>query len=63
LPEHTLTTAALYLACGVDPARATLFVQSQVPAHAQLARLLGSLVSVGMLRRMIQFKEKAVRQG
>jgi tryptophanyl-tRNA synthetase len=47
----------------VDPGQATLFIQSHVPAHAQLARLLGSLVPVGMLRRMIQFKEKAVRQG
>jgi tryptophanyl-tRNA synthetase len=63
LNENTLTTAALYLACGVDPYRTTLFVQSHVPAHAQLARLLGSLVSVGMLRRTIQIKEKAARQG
>jgi tryptophanyl-tRNA synthetase len=63
LSEHTLATAALYLACGVDPLRATLFVQSQVPAHAQMARLLGPLATVGMLRRMIQFKEHAERQG
>jgi tryptophanyl-tRNA synthetase len=38
-------------------------VQSHVPAHAQLARLLGSVATVGMLRRMIQFKEKSVKQG
>jgi tryptophanyl-tRNA synthetase len=63
LSESTLATAALYLACGVDPARATLFVQSHVPAHAQLARLLGSLATVGMLRSMIQFREQAERQG
>jgi tryptophanyl-tRNA synthetase len=63
LAEHTLATAALYLACGVDADRAVLFVQSQVPAHAQLARLLGSLIPVGMLRRMTQHREKVERQG
>jgi tryptophanyl-tRNA synthetase len=40
-----------------------LFVQSQVPAHAQMARLLGPLATVGMLRRLVQFKEHAERQG
>ncbi len=59
LAENTLTTAALYMACGVDPKKTTLFVQSSVPAHSQLARLLGSITTVGMLRRMIQFKEKS----
>jgi tryptophanyl-tRNA synthetase len=63
LTEHTLTVAALYLACGVDRQRTALFVQSHVPAHAQFARLLGSLVSVGTLRRMIQFKDKLGKQG
>lgn len=61
--EHTLSTAALYLACGVNPERSTLFIQSQVPAHAQLARLLEAVTPVGLLKRMIQFKEKSVRQG
>lgn len=59
LAEHTLSTAALYLACGIDPAKSVLFVQSQVIAHSQLARLLASVTPVGMLKRMIQFKEKA----
>lgn len=59
LSEHTLQTAAMYLACGVDPQRATLFVQSHVGAHAHMARLMGSFASVGTLRRMIQFKEKS----
>lgn len=63
LGQHVLSTAALYLACGLDPAKSTLFVQSHVAAHSQLARLLGSITSVGMLRRMIQFREKAVRGG
>jgi tryptophanyl-tRNA synthetase len=46
----------------VDPQKATLFVQSHVAAHALMARLIGSVASVGMLRRMIQFKEKAGEQ-
>lgn len=62
LAEHTLSTAALYLACGIDPAKSVLFVQSHVIAHSQLARLLGSVTPVGMLKRMIQFKEKAQKQ-
>ena len=57
-----LSTAALYLACGLDPQKSTLFVQSHVAAHSQLARLLGSITSVGQLKRMIQFREKA-REG
>jgi tryptophanyl-tRNA synthetase len=63
LGQHVLSTAALYLACGLDPQKSTLFVQSHVAAHSQLARLLGSITSVGQLRRMIQFREKAVRAG
>ncbi len=63
LAFDTLSTAAIYLACGVDTERTTLFIQSHVPEHAQLARLLGAVTSVGMLKRMIQFKEKSVKQG
>lgn len=59
LGQHVLSTAALYLACGLDPQKSTLFVQSHVAAHSQLARLLGSITSVGQLKRMIQFREKA----
>jgi tryptophanyl-tRNA synthetase len=62
LSQHTLSTAAMYLACGVDPRRSTLFVQSHVLAHAHMARLIGGFASVGMLRRMIQFKEKSAQQ-
>ncbi len=54
-----LSTAALYLACGLDPQKSVLFVQSHVAAHSQLARLLGSITSVGQLKRMIQFREKS----
>lgn len=59
LRERTLDLAAVYLAVGIDPERATLFVQSHVPAHAELAWLLGCLTGYGELGRMTQFKEKA----
>ena len=49
---------ALYIACGVDPERSILFVQSHVPAHAQLAWVLNCGASIGELNRMTQFKEK-----
>jgi tryptophanyl-tRNA synthetase len=63
LAEDTLTTAALYLACGIDPARSTVFVQSQVSAHSELCWLLNCVTPLNWLERMIQFKEKAVKQG
>ncbi|HET8712077.1 MAG TPA: tryptophan--tRNA ligase [Gemmatimonadales bacterium] len=52
-------TAATLLACGIDPARATVFVQSRVGAHAELAWLLTGVTPVGWLERMIQFKTRA----
>jgi tryptophanyl-tRNA synthetase len=52
-------TAAVLLACGIDPDRATLFIQSRVPAHAELAWFLGCVTPVGWLERMTQFKTKA----
>jgi tryptophanyl-tRNA synthetase len=63
LAEDTLTTAALYLACGIDPCRSTVFVQSHVPAHAELCWLLNCVTPLNWLERMIQFKEKALKQG
>ena len=63
LAEDTLSTAALYLACGIDPERATVFVQSQVSAHSELAWLLNCVTPLNWLERMIQFKEKALKQG
>ncbi len=61
LGEHTLGTAATLLALGIDPLRSTLFVQSQVPEHAELTWVLNCLASFGELRRMTQFKEKTVK--
>jgi len=51
--------AATLIAAGIDPDRATLFRQSQVPAHPELAWLLGGTARVGWLNRMIQFKDKS----
>jgi tryptophanyl-tRNA synthetase len=50
---------ALYMACGLDPERNTLFVQSHVPQHAELAWILNCITPLGQLQRMTQFKEKA----
>jgi tryptophanyl-tRNA synthetase len=63
LAEDTLTTAALYLACGIDPQASTVFVQSHVSAHSELCWLLNCVTPLNWLERMIQFKEKAVKQG
>jgi tryptophanyl-tRNA synthetase len=62
LLEGTLDIAAMLFATGLDPERSTVFVQSQVTAHAEAAWLLGSVTSFGELRRMTQFKEKAEQQ-
>ena len=63
LRRRTLLTAAQYLALGIDPARTTIFVQSNVPAHAELAWVLGCFTGFGQASRMTQFKDKAQRQG
>ena len=63
LAADTRTTAALYLACGIDPKRTAVFVQSQVSAHSELCWLLNCVTPLNWLERMIQFKEKAVKQG
>ena len=59
LAENTLDMAATLLAAGLDPARCTLFVQSDVDAHPYGAWLLGALATIGELGRMTQFKEKS----
>lgn len=59
LRDHTLGKTAELIACGIDPDRSVLFVQSHVPAHAELAWILTCVARMGELRRMIQFKEKS----
>jgi len=63
LRERTLRSAAQLLAAGIDPDRATVFVQSHVPEHTQLSWVLGSLTGFGQASRMTQFKDKAARRG
>jgi tryptophanyl-tRNA synthetase len=61
LRRKIVETAALVLACGIDPHRSVVFVQSRVPAHAELAWLLSCATPVGWLERMTQYKAKAGR--
>ncbi|WP_127792856.1 tryptophan--tRNA ligase [Agromyces sp. LHK192] len=63
LQEQTRLTAAQYLAAGVDLERSTLFVQSHVPAHAELAWVLSTITGFGEASRMTQFKDKSAKQG
>ncbi len=63
LRANILDVAATYLAVGIDPARCTLFVQSEVPAHAELAWLLSTITKISELERMTQFKDKAKKRG
>lgn len=63
LLERTRSTAAQYIAAGIDPAKSTLFIQSQVSAHAELAWVLNTLTGFGEASRMTQFKDKSQKQG
>lgn len=59
LRKNIRSLAALYLAIGIDPEKATLFVQSEVPAHAQAGWMLQCVAYIGELERMTQFKDKS----
>lgn len=61
LAEETIAMAEVLLACGVDPSRTILFVQSHVPAHAELCWLLSCVGPQSWLNFMVQYKEKADR--
>lgn len=61
LRKATLDTLALYLACGIDPNKSTIFVQSHVPEHTQLSWALNCYTYFGELSRMTQFKDKSAR--
>jgi tryptophanyl-tRNA synthetase len=63
LAHDTRTIAALYLACGIDLQYSTIFVQSHICAHSELAWLLNCITPLNWLERMIQYKEKAIKQG
>ena len=59
LRQQTREAAAAFMAAGIDPAQSVLFVQSHVPAHAELAWLLSCVARLGWMNRMTQFKDKA----
>ena len=61
LRRRTLELAALYIACGIDPESCTLYVQSNVSAHAELTWVLNTITYVGEMERMTQFKDKSAR--
>ncbi len=63
LRDRTLRAGAQLIAAGVDPERSAIFVQSQVPAHAQLSWVLQCLTGFGEARRMTQFKDKSAKAG
>lgn len=59
LRKNTLDLVALYIACGIDPTKSTLFIQSHVPQHAELTWILDTIAYIGELNRMTQFKDKS----
>ena len=61
LKEQIYQLAAMYLACGIDPAKSNLFIQSQIPAHTELAWILNTISTMGELERMTQFKDKSFK--
>ena len=63
LRDNTRKTAAQYIAAGIDPEKSALFVQSHVPAHAQLAWVLNCITGFGEASRMTQFKDKSQKGG
>ncbi|GAB3283798.1 tryptophan--tRNA ligase [Microbacterium lacusdiani] len=63
LREKTRRTAAQYIAAGIEPSRSTLYVQSHVRAHAELAWILSTITGFGEAGRMTQFKDKSQKQG
>jgi tryptophanyl-tRNA synthetase len=59
LRQKTLSLLALYIACGIDPEKCVLYLQSHVPAHAELCWVLNTFTYVGEMERMTQFKDKS----
>ena len=61
LRKQSLSFLAQYVACGIDPEKSTIIIQSQVPQHAELSWVLSTMTYMGELNRMTQFKEKSKR--
>ena len=62
LRQKTRESAAMYIAAGIDPEVSTIFVQSHIPAHSELAWMMTCMAPLGWLQRMTQFKDKAAKQ-
>lgn len=62
LRKNIRSLVAVYLACGLDPKKVSLFIQSEVSAHAELGYLLQTITYIGELERMTQYKDKMVKQ-
>src|SRR5699024_4020841 len=62
LRKQTRSLAALYLAIGIDPSKSTVFIQSEVSAHAEAAWIMQCNSTIGELERMTQFKDKSAKQ-
>ena len=62
LRKRCLSYVAQYIACGIDPVKSTIVIQSHVPQHAELMWILNTLTYMGELNRMIQFKDKSLKQ-
>lgn len=63
LRENIRMAAATYLAAGVDPKKARIFIQSEVPEHAELGWILSTIAKIGEMERMTQFKDKSKKRG
>lgn len=62
LRQHIKEVAAMYIACGLDPEKVNIFIQSEVPAHNQLGYIMESTAYIGEMERMTQYKDKRLRQ-
>ena len=63
IKKNIRSLAALYIACGLDPKRTHIFIQSEVPCHSELGWVLECNSYIGEMERMIQFKEKSAKEG
>lgn len=63
LQQHTLGAVSWLLVLGIDPAKTTIYVQSQIPAHSEMAWILNNFVTMGELSRMTQYKDKSKKVG
>jgi len=63
LRKRTIEIAKIYLACGIDPQKCSIFIQSHIPEHAELAWILNTITKIPELEKMTQFKDKSAKNG